>query len=78
MSEPEGPPVQVRFVDDPSIPSYGYWECQECKAEFYGGDLTLHRAGCESVGYDKCVFVFGRRSVIDAFMTPEEARSTSG
>lgn len=40
--------------------SYGYYRCQTCGAEFYGGGRTLHNAGCATnAGYADLIYVFG-------------------
>ena len=39
--------------------TYGYWVCDACGREFYGGGEALHRPGCARRGYSELTYMFG-------------------
>lgn len=53
-----GGKVKLRYNPEHPI-SYGYYHCETCDSEFYGGGRALHADGCPEEGYKGCVYVFG-------------------
>ena len=78
--------VAMKLTYDPkhNVP-YGYWTCDECNANFYGGGPALHSKDCpvRSQEYESCNYHFGPKEVekaveCAAYNKDESARTPLG
>jgi hypothetical protein len=66
--------MQIKY--DAAHPlTYGYWVCEKCKSNFYGGGPARHNTGCTETGYSACAYHFGpneKTNWIGAVITEEQ------
>lgn len=53
-------PLKLEFREDAPAVSYGYYRCEECRQEWFGGGEHLHQPGCHS---DRLTYVIGPKAV---------------
>lgn len=66
--------ARLKFESRYNFP-YGYWTCDSCPADFYGGGEALHHADCpvKDTGYKSCMYHFGPKEatiVLDLGFSP--------
>ncbi|MBT4166191.1 hypothetical protein HOE04_04090 [archaeon] len=59
--------MEFNFDPKQDVP-YGYWTCNSCNANFFGGGKPLHKEDCpvREKGYDSCIYNFGPEEVKEA------------